>query len=41
MVDFGVMAFGANIHLSLCAATLIIIGPLLFVSLGMLVGTVT
>jgi len=41
MVGFGVGAFGANIRLSIYVAPLIIIGPFLFVSLGMLVGTVT
>lgn len=38
---FGVTAFGANIRLSTYVAPLITLGPLLFVSLGMLVGTVT
>jgi len=41
MVVFGVAAFGANIRLSLYIVPLIVLGPILFVSLGMLVGTVT
>jgi len=41
MVVFGVAAFGANIRLSLYIVPLIVLGPILFVYLGMLVGTVT
>lgn len=41
MVGFGRTVFHADVRLSLYAAPLIILGPLLFVSLGMLVGTVT
>jgi len=41
MVVLGTVAFNANIRLSLYVVPLIVLGPLLFVSLGMLVGTVT
>ncbi|MEM3670892.1 MAG: ABC transporter permease [Thermoprotei archaeon] len=41
MVLFGVGVFGADVRLSLLIVPAIVLGPLLFVSLGMLVGTVT
>jgi ABC-2 type transport system permease protein len=41
MVGVGVFAFGANITLTLWLIPFLILGPMLFASLGMLVGTVT
>jgi ABC-2 type transport system permease protein len=41
MVGVGVFAFGAHITLSLWLIPFLILGPTLFASLGMLVGTVT
>ena len=41
MVAVGVLAFGANITLTVWLIPFLIIGPMLFASLGMLVGTVT
>jgi ABC-2 type transport system permease protein len=41
MTVVGVFAFGAHIALSLAIIPFLLIGPLLFVSLGMLVGTVS
>jgi len=41
MTAVGVFAFGAHITLSLAIIPFLLIGPLLFVSLGMLVGTVS
>jgi ABC-2 type transport system permease protein len=41
MVGVGVFAFGAHITLSLWLLPFLILGPTLFASLGMLVGTVT
>jgi ABC-2 type transport system permease protein len=40
MVAVGVAAFGAHIYLSLWLVPFLILGPMLFASLGMLVGTV-
>ena len=40
MVAVGVAAFGAHISLSLWLAPFLILGPMLFASMGMLVGTV-
>ena len=41
MVAVGVFAFGANIVLSLWLIPFLVLGPMLFASLGMLVGTVS
>jgi ABC-2 type transport system permease protein len=41
MVAVGVLAFGAHITLTLWLIPFMILGPMLFASLGMLVGTVT
>ncbi len=41
MVGVGVFAFGANVTLSVGLIPFLILGPMLFASLGMLVGTVT
>jgi ABC-2 type transport system permease protein len=41
MVSVGVFAFGANIVLSLWLIPFLILGPMLFASLGMLVGTIS
>jgi ABC-2 type transport system permease protein len=41
MVGVGVAAFGANVTLTVWLIPFLILGPLLFASLGMLVGTVT
>ncbi|MGD6809885.1 MAG: ABC transporter permease [Candidatus Bathyarchaeia archaeon] len=41
MVGVGVLAFGAHVTLSLWLIPFLILGPMLFASLGMLVGTVT
>jgi ABC-2 type transport system permease protein len=41
MVGVGIFAFGAHVTLSLWLLPFLILGPMLFASLGMLVGTVT
>jgi ABC-2 type transport system permease protein len=41
MVGVGILAFGAHITLTLWLIPFLILGPMLFASLGMLVGTVT
>ena len=41
MVTVGVLAFGAHVTLTLWLIPFLILGPMLFASLGMLVGTVT
>lgn len=41
MVAVGVFAFGANVVLSLWLIPFLILGPMLFASLGMLVGTIS
>lgn len=41
MTAVGVYAFGATVHLSPYLVPFLVLGPLLFVSLGMLVGTVS
>ncbi len=41
MAGVGIAAFGANINLTVWLIPFLIIGPMLFASLGMLVGTVT
>jgi ABC-2 type transport system permease protein len=41
MVAVGIFAFGAHITLTLAILPFLLVGPLLFVSLGMLVGTVS
>lgn len=41
MVGVGILAFGAHVTLTLWLVPFLIIGPMLFASLGMLVGTVT
>ena len=41
MVGVGVLAFGAHVTLSLWLLPFLVLGPMLFASLGMLVGTVT
>ncbi|MCL4429619.1 MAG: ABC transporter permease [Chloroflexi bacterium] len=41
MVGVGVFAFGAHVTLSLWLIPFLVLGPMLFASLGMLVGTVT
>jgi len=41
MAAVGIFAFGANINLTVWLIPFLIIGPMLFASLGMLIGTVT
>lgn len=41
MVGVGVFAFGANVTLTVWLIPFLILGPMLFASLGMLVGTIT
>jgi ABC-2 type transport system permease protein len=41
MAAVGIFAFGANINLTVWLVPFLILGPMLFASLGMLVGTVT
>jgi ABC-2 type transport system permease protein len=41
MVAVGIFAFGAHITLTLAILPFLLVGPLLFVSLGMLVGTIS
>jgi ABC-2 type transport system permease protein len=41
MVTVGVLAFGAHVTLTVWLIPFLILGPMLFASLGMLVGTVT
>ncbi len=41
MVGFGILAFGAHVTLTVGLIPFLILGPMLFASLGMLVGTVT
>jgi len=41
MVSIGILAFGAHVTLSLWLIPFLVLGPMLFASLGMLVGTVT
>lgn len=41
MVGVGVLAFGANVTISLGLIPFLVLGPMLFAALGMLVGTVT
>jgi ABC-2 type transport system permease protein len=41
MVAVGVLAFGANVTLTIWLIPFLILGPMLFASLGMLVGTLT
>jgi ABC-2 type transport system permease protein len=41
MVTVGVFAFGANVNINAGLIPFLVLGPMLFASLGMLVGTVT